>query len=144
MKKVLIAFIIIGVCFGFAACGQAGGKTGNVEVIIGDSVRFDREEIVRAADSVIKEFADFKGCELTQLWYDEAISDFTIDGYVESGSGSVNGVGKENVIVLLSNFDVDSSGGDGSFNPNSTYTDWNWIVIRDSENEDWYIKDWGY
>lgn len=29
----------------------------------------------------------------------------------------------DEVIVLLSAFDVDESGGDGSLNPNSTYTD---------------------
>ncbi len=36
----------------------------------------------------------------------------------------------DEVIVLLSSFDVDSSGGDGSLNPNSTYSDWKWILVR--------------
>ena len=33
----------------------------------------------------------------------------------------------DEVIVLLSSFDVDSSGGDGSLIQNSTYNDWRWI-----------------
>jgi hypothetical protein len=45
---------------------------------------------------------------------------------------------------LFSDFYVDSSGGDGSFNPDYTYTDWNWILIRNSENDKWKVYDWGY
>lgn len=43
-------------------------------------------------------------------------------------------------IVILSSFDVDLSGGDGSFNPNSTYDNWNWILVRN----DWEQVDHGY
>ncbi|NRT63569.1 hypothetical protein B0P06_000187 [Clostridium saccharoperbutylacetonicum] len=56
----------------------------------------------------------------------------------------MNGVKTENVIVLLSNFDVDSSGGDGSLNPNSTYDNYNWILIRDSKTDSWKVDDRGY
>ncbi|AGF55703.1 hypothetical protein Cspa_c19350 [Clostridium saccharoperbutylacetonicum N1-4(HMT)] len=63
---------------------------------------------------------------------------------MKNGRGSVNGVKTENVIVLLSNFDVDSSGGDGSLNPNSTYDNYNWILIRDSKTDSWKVDDRGY
>ena len=46
-------------------------------------------------------------------------------------------------MVLLSSFDVDSSGGDGSLNPNSTYDNWMWILVR-SKNEEWKHVDHGY
>lgn len=32
----------------------------------------------------------------------------------------------QELIVLLSTFDTDENGGDGSFNPNDTYTNWQW------------------
>jgi hypothetical protein len=60
------------------------------------------------------------------------------------GRGSSNGVESENVIVLFSDFSVDASGGDGSFNPNETYTNWSWILIRDRPNGNWRVDDWGY
>ncbi len=63
---------------------------------------------------------------------------------MSSGHGSFNGVSKNNVIVLLSEFDVDSSGGNGSLNPNSTYNNWMWIHIRDSSKGEWQVDDWGY
>jgi hypothetical protein len=44
----------------------------------------------------------------------------------------------------LSNFDVDSSGGDGSLNANSTYSKWNWILIRHSKTSKWQVYDWGF
>lgn len=49
----------------------------------------------------------------------------------------------DEVIVLLSTFDVDESGGDGSLNPNSTYTDWNWILVRKNDGK-WKHVDHGY
>lgn len=48
------------------------------------------------------------------------------------------------MIVLLSNFDVDSSGADEGFNPSSTYSFWNWILIRNSKTDNWKVHDWGY
>nr|WP_242954637.1 DUF4829 domain-containing protein [Desulfitobacterium chlororespirans] len=60
------------------------------------------------------------------------------------GKGSVNGVKKENVIVLFSNFYVGGTGGKGSLNPYSLYNDRNWILIRDSESGNWRIDDSGY
>jgi hypothetical protein len=70
--------------------------------------------------SVIGKFKDFKGYQLTKLWYDEEKSNNQIDGYMAGGHGASNNVSKENVIVLYSDFTVDSSGGDGSLEPNST------------------------
>ena len=49
----------------------------------------------------------------------------------------------DETIVLLSSFDVDSSGGNGSLNPNSTYDGWNWILVR-KEGEGWVHVDHGY
>jgi len=144
MKKFLFFFIAITLCFTLVACNQKSGQTNNVSITMGASERFSNAEIEEAINSVKKKFVDFKGCYLTQLWYDETLSDSFIDEYMASGRGSTNGVKAENVIVLRSAFTVDSTGGDGSFNPNSTYDDWNWILIRDSKDGSWNVDDWGY
>ena len=49
----------------------------------------------------------------------------------------------DEAIVILSSFDVDSSGGDGSLNPDSTYDDWKWILIR-NDSGNWEHVDHGY
>ena len=125
------------------ACKQAG-RTNNAEVTIGKSDKFSEEEINSAINTVKIKFKDFNGCDLKKLWYDEEKSNKFTQWYLEGGRGSVNGVQAENVIVLLSDFKVDSSGGDGSLNPNFTYTGWNWILIRDSKEGKWKVDDWGY
>ncbi|ECP8679114.1 DUF4829 domain-containing protein, partial [Campylobacter jejuni] len=50
-----------------------------------------------------------------------------MDSYLENGRGLTNGVKEENVIILLSNFDVDGSGDNPVLNPNTTYSDYQWI-----------------
>ncbi|MBC2801520.1 DUF4829 domain-containing protein [Campylobacter jejuni] len=78
------------------------------------------------------------------MWYDEEKSNYLIDSYLENGRGLTNGVKEENVIILLSNFDVDGSGDNPVLNPNTTYSDYQWILIRDSKNNVWKIDDFGY
>lgn len=120
------------------------GKTSNVAVSIEKSEKFTEEEINEAVNTVKRKFRGFDGCELTELWYSEKDSNKMIKSYLNSGGGSENGIKKENIIVLFSNFNVDSSGAKEGFNPNSTYTDWNWILVRNGETDNWRVEDWGY
>ena len=120
------------------------GNTDNVEVVLGYSAKFSKSEIESAVEAVLEKFKDFEGCNLIKTWYNEGMSDIEVDSYLAGGRGSVNGAKKENVIVLYSDFYVDSSGGDGSFTPSVIYTDWNWILIRDNDYDNWRIDDWGY
>jgi hypothetical protein len=110
---------------------------------IGDSVKFSEEEIGEAIELVKNDFA-FPGSILTKICYDEEKSDKFSKLYLEYGNGSVNDAKAENVIVLLSNFDVDDSGDDSSLNPNSTYENFQWILIRGDKESDWVINDRGY
>ena len=143
MKKMIFFLCLIIMVFALVNC-RYEGKTNNVVVSIAKSDKFNKEEINDAINSVKKKFKDFQGCNLTKLRYDEEQSNNIIKGYLSNGKGSVNGIKAENVIVLLSNFDVDSSGGDGSLNANSTYSNWNWILIRDNKTGKWKVDDWGY
>lgn len=99
-------------------------------VNIGPSTKFSKEEIDETMNCVKKKFKDFNGCNLTALWYDE-----------EKSNDQVRG---DNEIMLLSNFTVDASGGDGSLNPNSVYADWKWVLIRDSCTGKWRVDEYGY
>jgi hypothetical protein len=143
MKKIGLHIGLLLITFSLIAC-KAPGKTDNASVSIEKSNKFTTEEINQAVSSVKDKFKNFKGCTLTDLWYDEEKSNDFISGYLSHGKGSVNGAEPENIIVLLSNFDVDASGGDGSLNPNSTYSNWNWILIRESKTGTWRVDDWGY
>ena len=84
-----------------------------------------------------KEFkSDWKGCTLTEIYY--AGDDCSKDHQDWADRNNA-----EEVIVLLSSFDVDSSGGDGSLNPDSTYDDWMWILVRTNGGQ-WQHVDHGY
>lgn len=134
MKKVLAIFSIIIISFFIVACSNRG-KSSKAIISIGESNKFRDNEINEAINCVKEKFVDFKGCELTHIWYDEEKSDFYMRGAISSHGDT---------IMLLSNFKVDSSGGDGSFNPNTTYTEWKGILLRDSKTGKWEIDDWGY
>ncbi|ETA79728.1 DUF4829 domain-containing protein [Youngiibacter fragilis] len=118
-------------------------RLSEITIETGKSVKFSEEEIAEAIDLVQTEF-HFPSAKLTKLTYDEEKSEWLIKGYMQNGRGSVNGVDPKNVIILLSEFHVDGSGKNPVLNPNSTYTDYQWILIRQSENSSWIIDDQGY
>lgn len=80
--------------------------------------------------------SEFDGCTLTKLYYSG-------DTYADEFNKWAEQYDADEAIVLLSSFDVDSSGGDGSLNPDSTYDDWQWILIR-NDGGYWVHADHGY
>lgn len=101
-----------------------------------ESVSSDIEMCIREKLAAFEE-----ECELTDLWYDKVKSDRIIDSYMKYGNGSVNGVKRENVVVIMS--DLKTGENTWSLEPNTIYTDWNWILIRDDENSEWVVDDYG-
>ena len=51
--------------------------------------------------------------------------------------------GADEAIVLYSTLETDASGGDGSSEPNATYENWQWILVRDNGGT-WEVKTYGY
>lgn len=134
MKKAIIFLISATVLFSLSACG---GNVRNVNIIDVDSEIYTSDEIMSAIETIIKEFdKNWSGCTLKEIYY--AGDDIT-RGYQDWADRN----DADEVIVLLSSFDVDRSGGDGSLNPNSSYHHWNWILVRTNGGE-WQHIDHGY
>ena len=142
MKKIVIYLSMILMIFSLVGCNQ-NNKSTNIKLDIGESTKFSKEEIDNAVDCLKRSF-DFEACTLTKIYYNEEISNTAVEDYLQFGNGSVNKVKAENVIVLLSDFDVDHSGDNPVLNPGETYTNYNWILIRDDKNSDWKVDDWGF
>jgi hypothetical protein len=134
MKRIVSILACISMMLGLCACG---GNVKNVETHEVTSEVYSQEDISSAIEIIKDEFdRDWKGCTLTEIYYagDEA-SEACRDVAKRHDS--------DDVIVLLSSFDVDASGGDGSLNPNSTYDNWNWILVR-TDGGTWQHVDHGY
>lgn len=134
MKKYLTYIMTLVCVFSMVGCG---GKVSDVKVIEYKSEIYTEEEI-EAAIEVAKDYfkKEFKGCTMTEITYagDEKSAD-----HIEWAE-RIDG---DEVIVLTSSFEVDASGGDGSLNPDSTYTEWMWILARNDDGK-WKHVDHGY
>ena len=140
IKQTLSLIFLLALCMSVFAC-KSKSETSAVDIDCGISTKFDKTEIKMATEAVLIKFEDFVGCELKRLWYDEEQSNRRIGEYWKYMDGDVL---EENVIILISDFYVDSSGKNPSLNPDSTYTDWMWILTRESEGNKWTVDDWGY
>ena len=121
-----------------AAPEEETAKGGNIEGVVvknADSKIYSQEEIDAAIAIIEEDFAaNFDQCTLKEIGYagDAALKDY--QDYLDQYGG-------DEVIVLVSTFDVGESA--GSLEPGSTYEDWNWILVRNDKGQ-WKHVDHGY
>lgn len=134
MKRTLSATLLFTAMLSLSGCNS---NIKDVKIIDVDSEIYSETEINSAIDTVEAYFkSNFGGCTLTMLKY-------AGDDHNEASKKWAKQYDAEKAIVLLSSFDVDSSGGDGSLNPDSTYKDWQWILVE-NESGKWEHVDHGY
>ena len=135
--RLWILLILIALAGTLSRLLPGGGDTSRIQHIVGESSIYSQGEIEEMMDIVEKTFRrEFKGCSLTELKYDEDFSLKQSEDWAQQYQA-------EEAVVLLSSFEVDSGGGDGSLNPNSTYSRWMWVLTRD-KGGDWELRTWGY
>lgn len=133
MKKIKVLLSVVLCLVLLTACG--GGDVRNVKRETGTSERYSDAQIRSAMNEVLDFFEkEFDGCTMTQIRYDE-------EKFAERQKMAAEKYGAE-VIILLTDFDVDDSGGDGSLNPNSTYRNYQWTLTRTLFG--WELQGWGY
>lgn len=146
MKQVSLCLFTAIMCITLLAC-KNDKNTDDVEIDYGDSNKFSKTEIESAIDFVLIEFSkDYEGCEMLKIWYDEKMSDESIQRDISSvGGNTIKSSGAEpiNIIVLFSDFYASDSAGVG-FEKDCTYTNWRWLLIRDSLDDEWEFGDSGY
>ncbi len=131
------------ICFGIAVlsamilCACEKGEGSHINVINCESEIYtedDIEEAISVTEEYFKE--EFQGCTLTEIGYagDDVSAEY--QDWADRNEA-------DEVIVLISSFDVDLSCEDGSFNKGSTYEDWNWILVRTAGGK-WQHVDHGY
>ena len=135
MKKRYTILLSLLMCFVLCACGGEQNADGPRLESAGSEI-YTQDEIADAAEVVIQLFDEnFAGCTLTALRYpcDDAVA---FQAWAQQYDA-------DQAIVLVSDFNVDETAGDGSLEPNSTYEDWQWILVR-NQGGSWEAKTWGY
>ena len=93
---------------------------------------YTEKDIQAAADVITQYFQEnFPGCTMTSLQYMDALS---ADGAPEWATQ----YDADQAIVFQSSFTVEDPGEDSTLNPHSTYSNWQWILVR-SDGGDWTI-----
>ena len=132
MKRMLVPVLLL-----LLILSGCGGNVSHVNIVDVPSETYSEAEIDAAVDTAIRYFRQhFSGCTMTKIAYAGDEKAAAMEAWAET-------YGAEEVIILISDFEVDASGGDGSLNPSSTYTNWQWILAR-SAGGAWEHKDHGY
>ncbi len=134
MKRVLYLVLSALLILSLTGCGRISSS---MEITCDTSQIYDTAEIHDAMDVVKNYFRrQFDGCTMTALGYIGDEKRDYMDGFAAQ-------YGVDEAIVLVSDFETGSSGGDGALNPNDTYRNYKWILLRD-EDGSWSHADHGY
>lgn len=121
--------MLISLVLSLALTGSGGGgDVSQVEIMPWKpSTIYTEEEILEAVGVAEAYFAEeFQGCTLREITY---VGDDHADEFAEWAEAYE----ADEAIVLISVFDVDAFGGDASLNPNDTYEDWEWVLVKDKD-----------
>ena len=135
MRKICCLLLCFLMLFSFSACSCSCGNIENVNIKTVESEIYSQKDIDDAIQIILTEFKNWYGCTLTEIYY-VGDNDMKDQPYTDI-------YGADEAIVLLSSFDVDSSGAQVTLNKNSTYDNWNWILVRDKGGT-WKHVDHGY
>lgn len=110
----------------------------NVKISIGDSEIYSKEELNEAVKVVLNAF-NFPAT-LNEIYYDEEKSQSNSNKYITK-------YGVDEAIILFCNFTTYSNTDigflmSGPLNPNSEYTDYNFVLVHNS-NGAWNLKEYG-
>ena len=134
MKRLVWTMVMFILLLTLSACGGKLSEGMQVEITEGDTY-YSNEDIQAAVDTVEKEFKkDFPGCTMTLR--------YTALSGKDSNTEWATQYNAEEAMVLYSDFTVDDSGRSESLNPDSTYTDWQWVLVRHA-GEKWKIATCG-
>ena len=115
---------------------QAASVT--MEIPVTDNYIFSDEDIQTAKKAVKSYFKKvFENCTIKKLWFDK-------DAYQKNVTYFSGLYGKDDIIILLSNFYVSKDYcKDNSLYKDYTYRYFMWVMSR-NENEDWKVETYGY
>ena len=138
MKKTTLTVLFCGfMALIITGCGTSKGNISEYVTKDVESHIYTKKEINNAIKVTTEYFKEnFDGCTLNEIYYSG-------DEYSQGYQDWANRNNADEVIVLLSTFKTGKKGGDGSLNPNDTYSNWNWILVRTDKGK-WVHVDHGY
>ena len=134
MKKLLCLALTALLVLSLAGCGRISSS---MEITCDTSQHYTTADIHDAMDVVMSYFRrEFNGCTMTALGYAGDEKWGAMEGWADQYAA-------DEAIVLVSAFETDRKGGDGSLKPNDVYRNYQWILVRNSRGE-WEHKTHGY
>lgn len=137
MKTVKVVLCLLLLCGLYIGC-EKKSDTAFVKQKLRTSSYYSSKEIEMAMKQVMEQFQiNFSGCTLQSIWNDE--EHYTLEERKEL-SKEYN---VQQIMMIKTDFQTGFDNVAAGLNENCHYTDYQWILVKDKNNQ-WSIKDSGY
>jgi hypothetical protein len=134
MRRILCLVLTTLLVLSLMGCGRISST---MEITCDTSQIYSTNDIHDAMDVVKQYFRrQFDGCTMTELGYAGDEKWKAMKEWADQYDADAD-------IVLVSAFETNSRGGDGSMAANETYRNYQWVLVRNSNGE-WEHKTHGY
>ena len=137
IKTILLGLGIMAVMFFYYQLNTVG-YVSTVSRRAIETELFDVQDIEAAMGIVEATFKkEFTGSQLIDLWYEETFSSTYSSEWAKQYEA-------DEAIILLSTFHTGDTWVSESLEPDTTYPNWQWVLVRNHADNNWQLKTWGY
>ncbi len=137
IKTILLGLGIAAVLFFYYQLNTIGYVSSSSRRAI-ETKLFTVEDVESAMDVVEAKFKkDFTGSQLIDIWYDETFSSTYAPKWAKQYEA-------DEAIILLSTFHVGNTWVNEDLEPDTTYPNWQWVLVRNHDDNVWRLETWGY
>ena len=135
IKSFLLIILLFIISFVLISCAETiPGDIREVNVVVTSENDYTEDDLMSAISTIEENFVEhFRGCKMIEIRYAASYS-------LETMNSRASDFGFKDGIIFFMDFSTGERGVVQEWSHNTEYTDYEWLLVRNSNDEKWQIE----